>query len=159
MSEEVKDIKQVMLKTIEQWYNIAQQLDKLKADEAALRPAICKFYFLKPDEGTNTRDDVMPNGWLIKMVHKINRTVDEPAMMAFKSPEIKDGVVQNQSKFEAADINADALFKVKYELVTSEYRKLTDEQRKIVDQVLIIKDGMPQLDVTPPSTRAPKNKK
>ena len=52
--------------------------------------------------------------------------------------------------------DANRLFKPKYELVISEYRKLSDEQRKVADQVLIIKDGMPQLDITPPSTRAPK---
>lgn len=134
-----------------EWYTTCEELAKLKAKEALLRPRIYKHFFTNPVEGTNTYE--LPDKYLLKAIRKIDRKVDEASMHAFRAP--IEG--KNTSKFDEANVNADELFKPKYELVISAYRKLTDEQRKIVDQVLIIKDGMPQLDITPPSTRAPKN--
>lgn len=142
-------------KDLADWYLLTEQLSKLKAAEALLRPRIYKHFFPDPVEGTNTY--ILPDKFQLKAVRKIDRKVDEASMFAFRAPEVVEGVTSNSSRFEQADIKADELFKPKYELVTSAYRKLTDEQRKVVDQVLIIKDGSPQLDITPPSTKTPKN--
>lgn len=142
---------QVTETDLAEWYKLTVDLAALKAKEALLRPRIYRHFFPNPVEGTNTF--VLPDKYQLKAVRKIDRKVDEASMFAFKAPQPE----KNISKFEEAEINADELFKTKFELVTSSYRKLSDEQRKIVDQVLIIKDGSPQLDITPPSTRAPKN--
>lgn len=142
-------------KDLADWYVLTEKLSSLKAQEALLRPRIYRHFFPNPVEGTNTY--ILPDKHQLKAVRKIDRKVDEPAMFAFRAPEVVEGVTANATRFEVAGIIAEELFKPKYELVTSAYRNLTDEQRKIVDQVLIIKDGSPQLTITKPSTKAPKN--
>jgi hypothetical protein len=152
------------LSDVAEWFKLTEQLAKLKSKEALLRPRIYKTFFANPQEGTNTY--VLPDKYQLKAIRKIDRKVDEPVMFAFRAPDVVDGVTQNASKFEKHGIKADELFKTKYELVTSEYRKYQKaaetgdeaaiEALKVIDQVLIIKDGMPQLDIAPPSTRAPK---
>jgi hypothetical protein len=146
---EIPDSK-ATVETLALWYKTREELDKLKAKEALLRPVIYKTYFPNPSEGTNTF--VLPDQYQLKAIRKIDRKVDEATMHQFNAP--IEG--KNVSKFEEVEVSSSRLFKPKYELVISEYRKLTEEQLKVVDQVLIIKDGMPQLDITPPSTRAPK---
>jgi hypothetical protein len=152
------------MEDVAEWYKLTEELAKLKSKEALLRPRIYRTFFANPVEGTNTF--VLPDQYCLKAVRKIDRKVDEPVMFAFRAPEVVDGVPTNQSKFEKLGVKADELFKPKYELVTSEYRKYQKaaatgdekaiEALKLIDQVLIIKDGMPQLDIAPPSTRAAK---
>lgn len=142
---------QVTAADLAEWYKLTEDLAALKAKESLLRPRIYRHFFPNPVEGTNTY--ILPDKYQLKAVRKIDRKVDEASMHAFKAPQPD----KNISKFEEVEINADELFKTKFELVTSAYRKLSEDQRKVVDQVLIIKDGSPQLDIIPPSTRAPKN--
>lgn len=134
-----------------EWYKLTEQLSDLKAKETVLRSRIYKYFFTNPVEGTNTY--VLPDKYQLKAVRKVERKVDEAALQVFRQPQ--EG--KNTSKFEEVEVNAGTLFKTKFELVVSEYRKLSDDQKKVVDQVLIIKDGSPQLDITPPSSRTPKN--
>jgi hypothetical protein len=150
-TQEKKD--EVSLETIEQWYDITLKLDELKGQEIALRTTLAKHYFPNATEGTNTRIDVMPNQWLLKLQRKINRTVDEALLRIFSAPTAG----KNQTPFEEQEIDITKLVKWKPEVVISEYRKLSDEQRKFFDQVLVIKDGTPSLEVAKPSSRTPKN--
>lgn len=121
---------------MERWYVVQEQLTKLKNEENLLRQKIFKGMFPAPKEGTNSVD--LADGYVLKGKRVINRTVDEAAFKASIEELAKNGIA------------TDAIVKFKPELVTSEYRTLTDEQRNLFDCVLIIKDGMPGLEIVKP---------
>jgi hypothetical protein len=127
----------VTQKDLEAWYQATQELTRAKANEILLRMRIFKHYFPAPVEGTNTF--VLPDGYELKGVHKINRTV-EPAALVVLAP-----------KFEEAKIVVGDLIEYKPDLKTKEYRTLTDEQRNLFDQALIIKDGTPDVKIVLPA--------
>lgn len=133
------------------WWETQQQLSKLKATEALLRNKIFKHWFPAPVEGTNSLP--LPDGFVAKGVYKINRDVDEAALKLYTSSQVVEGVPAGPSVFEAHQISVDALIRYKPELNIRAYRALTDEQRKIFDQALTIKVGMPDLKISPPSSR------
>lgn len=140
---------------IDAWWRAKQELDRWKGIEALARRRIFNDFFPAAVEGTNTH--ILENGWQLKGNRVINRDVDAGALSVLRQPVEVDGVRQNYNWFEKYSINADKVFRYKPELVLSEYRNLTAEQMMVVDQCLTIKDGMPGLDVKPPSTRKPKN--
>ena len=127
---------QVTQQDMERWYTVQEQLSKLKNEEQLLRQKIFKGMFHDPKEGTNSVD--LADGFVLKGKRVINRTVDEAAFKASIEELAKNGIA------------TDAIVKFKPELVTSEYRTLTDEQRNLFDCVLIIKDGMPGLEIVKP---------
>jgi len=127
----------VTQKDLEEWYRATEELTKAKQKEIILRMRIFKHYFPNPSEGTNTF--ALPDGYEIKGVHKINRTV-EPAALVVLGP-----------KFEEAKISVSSLIKYEPDLVIKEYRTLTDEQRNLFDQALIIKDGTPDVKIVQPA--------
>lgn len=101
-----------------------------------LRKKIFATYFPNPKEGTN--DVPLSDGYVLKAQHKIDRKIDEPAMVALAE------------EFEAAKILVKDLVKFKPELKIAEYRKLGEEQRKVFEKALIIKPGAPQMEVVKP---------
>ena len=121
---------------MERWYVVQNQLTKLKNEEQLLRRKIFEGKFLDPKEGTNSLD--LGDGFVLKGKRVINRTVDEAAFKASLEELAKNGIATDQ------------IVKYKPELVTSEYRTLTEEQRQLFDCVLIIKDGMPGLEIVKP---------
>ncbi len=129
------------------WWETQQQLEKLKSLESTLRMKIYKHWFKDPKEGTN--DHPLGEGFVAKGVRKINRNVDEAALKVFTAAPTEGAV----SMLGMHQIAVDKVIKYKPELVISEYRKLTDEQRLIFDQVLVIKEGMPGLEIAKPSSR------
>ena len=127
---------QVTQQDMERWYTVQEQLSKLKNEEQLLRQKIFKGMFPNPKEGTNNLD--LPDGYVLKGKRTINRTVDEAAFKASIEELAKNGIA------------TDAIVKFKPELVTSTYRELTEEQRNLFDTVLIVKDGMPGLEIVKP---------
>lgn len=121
---------------MERWYIVQEQLSKLKNEEQMLRNKIFKGMFTNPVEGTNTVE--LEDGYALKGKRVINRTVDEAAFKASVEELAKNGIA------------TDRIIKFKPELVVKEYRTLTDEQRNLFDCVLIIKDGMPGLEIVKP---------
>lgn len=121
------------------WYEMDQQLSKLKAQEMLLRMKIFKFYFPTPVEGTNTFS--LPDGYALKGVHGINREIDIAAAKVLAE------------KFVEAKIAVDALIQWKPSLSIKEYRTLTAEQMHLFDQCLTIKPGAPALDIVLPKTK------
>lgn len=119
-----------------EWYRISSELNKLKIAEGLLRMKIFKGKFPTPKEGTNNL--VMPDGYVLKAKHNINRTVEEAAFKASIEELAKHG------------IPTDTIVKFKPELAISVYRELTEEQRTLMDSVLIVKDGMPGLEIVKP---------
>lgn len=122
------------IQLLAQWAQIYQALADLKQKENQLRRSIFGDIFPDPKEGTNTAE--MPKGYKLKGTHKIDRKVDEAALAAVlkQLPEGSD----------------DQLIRRKPELILKPYRALTEEHRNIFDQALIIKPGMPQLEIIPP---------
>ena len=127
---------QVTQQDMERWYTVQEQLSNLKNEEQLLRQKIFKGMFHDPKEGTNSVD--LADGFVLKGKRVINRTVDDAAFKASIEELAKNGIPTDQ------------IVKYKPELVTSEYRKLTAEQINLFDTVLIVKDGMPGLEIVKP---------
>lgn len=126
---------------LDEWSNLTQQLAAIKAKEMLLRMKIFRAKFPNPVEGTNKFP--LAAGWIIKATYPISR---KPLV---------DLLVARAQLMRNLGIPVDALIKSVPELVTGEYRKLSDEQRHIFDQVLEIKPGSPQLEITLPKRATP----
>jgi hypothetical protein len=122
------------------WYNMNEQISKLKGEELKLRNKIYKARFHAPKEGTNSVE--LQDGALLKATRVINRSVDEAALTTL-TPVLR----------ESGKITVEDMFRRKPELIIGAYRKLTDEQRLLLDQVLIIKDGQCQLEIVMPKRK------
>jgi hypothetical protein len=125
---------------INAWYEMQEQLKKLKASEMILRTKIFKAFFPTPKEGTNTAP--LAEGWVIKGTFSIIREIDVGALDAL-------GEV-----FEKAHISKDKLVKYTPSLKKAEYNTLTEEQKKLFDNALIIKPGSPSLEIVLPAKAA-----
>lgn len=127
---------QVTKADLEEWYTLQAELSVIKEKEQTLRMKIFKGMFHDPVEGTNTTD--LADGFVIKGKRVINRTVDEAAFKASIEELASNG------------IPTDEIIRYKPELAVSVYRKLTAEQMHLMDTVLIVKDGMPGLEIMKP---------
>ncbi len=141
----------VTLEDVALWYKIDKKREELVTLEALLRPKIFQGYFKDPTEGVN--NFTLPDEFILKGTRRINRNIDVGVLDAFS----KKGPNNEPSIFQQNKINVNKVFEYKPSLVVSEYRKLTAEELHIVDQALIIKDGMPALEIAKPSTRNRKN--
>lgn len=128
---------QVTQADLSEWYKMAQDLRNLKAKESLLRKKIFGSAFPDPKEGTNNYD--LPDGYVLKGQHVLNRDVDIGALDALKP------------KLREEGMNPDNLIKYKPELKKAEYNKLTEEQKNLFDQCLIIKPGSPSLEIVLPA--------
>lgn len=147
--------------TLTQWFKAKRDLALLKGKEMLLRKLIFGHYFPSPREGTNTV--VLPDSYQLKGGHVINRKIVEESMQALTYRPILNtdpvtGAAQfGPCKLEEAGVNPMQIIKWKPELNLTVYRELTEEQMHLVDQMLLIEEGSPSLDITPPSTRKPRN--
>lgn len=142
------DLTQVTVPTVADiatLYELQEQLAKVKAAEAMLRRRIFDHFFPNPVEGS--KDNKYPlndgTGAILQADHKINRTVLEPELDAYKAA-LKDPGA-NLPK-----LPLNKLIKYKPELVKAEYNKLTEEERRACDTFLNIKPGMPDVSVVIP---------
>ena len=125
---------------LEQWFMLADQLKKIKAEEMVLRQRIFDTYFPAPMEGTNTA--TLPDGFALKGKYTVNREVDIAAFTA------------NRAYFQETGIPMDSMVQFKPSLVLSAYRTLTAEQAQLFDQCLIVKPGSPALEIVQPKKAA-----
>lgn len=121
---------------LQRWFTTKQELSELKVSEILERKDLALFYFPDPREGTNRLP--LGGGYELKLVHGINRKVDEVAYNNVKAAQVKK-----------LKLDMDALFELKPVLKVSEYRKLTDEQKDFVDTLLDSDEGSPQLSIVP----------
>jgi hypothetical protein len=126
-------------------YTMQQELAALKAAEAMLRKRIFEHFFPNPTEGSAENKYPLNDGTgaILQADHKVNRTVLEPELDAYKAAVKEEG-----SNLPKLPINK--LVKWKPELVKAEYNKLTKEEKKVCDTFLNIKPGMPELKVVIP---------
>jgi hypothetical protein len=135
---------------LSQWYQLQEQLKKLKAAEMLLRMKIFKGMIKDPKEGTNTVP--LAEGWVLKGKHVINRDVDQAALAVNTAVD----PATHMSRLSANGIHVEQLIKWKPELITKTYRTLTAEQQQIFDECLIIKEGSPQLEIMLPASEKKK---
>jgi hypothetical protein len=119
---------------LQRWYTTRTELAELKTSEVLERKDLAGYYFPDPREGTNRLD--LGGGFHLKMVHCINRKVDEDAFNAVKVKDIK-----------RLKLPMDELFVMKPTLSVSAYRGLSDEQRAFIDELLESDDGTPQMTI------------
>jgi hypothetical protein len=132
----------VTVEHLKEWYTLKQQLDELKNKEVVLRQFIFNGIFTKPEEGINKFEVADGTGAVLKGTHVINRKVNQEALEALEeSLDKSDNLPQ---------LDLDKLVVWKPEVSIKEYRMLTDEQRNLFDQALVIKPGMPSLEIVIP---------
>ena len=134
--------REVTLEHLKEWYEIKQQLDELKNKEVVMRQFITAGLFPEPTEGTNTHPLNDGTGAVAKMTHVINRKVDEELYDELEKS------LQTDNNLPRLDLTK--LVRWKPEVSIKEYRTLTDEERHLFDQALVIKPGMPGLDIMIP---------
>lgn len=134
---------------LSKWYLLKKQLAEVKTAESLMRSRIAKFFFPTPDEGTNTHPLKDGTGANLKMVHTIDRKVDEGELEALREALAK-AEDNREDNLHGLEFDFSKLIVWKPELKIAEYRKLTDAQREVFDRVLVVKPGMPQLDITIP---------
>lgn len=132
-----------------EWYNLKEQLNKIKTAEMLLRTKIFRGMFKDPKEGTNSVP--LAEGWVLKGKRTINREVDMAALNVNAAVDPATGM----SRLTSNGIHPESLIKWKPELVLANYRTLTEEQQAIFNECLVIKDGSPALEIVLPA----KNKK
>ncbi len=135
--------RKVTLEHLKEWYALKQQLDEIKNKEVVLRQFIFAGMFPNPTEGTNTVPLNDGTGAVAKGTHTINRTVKEDEL-----EELKKSIAVPDNNLPKLDL--DKLVRWKPEVAIKEYRTLTEEEMKLFDQVLVIKPGMPGLDIVIP---------
>lgn len=122
--------------------NFGGKLKEKVKQEQELRKEVVKFWFPDPKEGTNKTE--IGNEWSLKLMHKINRTVDEAAYDA------------TATKLREMGINTDKLTRTTHEVAIAEYRALENlnkEAFKIFEGCLIIKPAAPVLELVPPKEK------
>ena len=138
MEERVVEIPEdvVTINDLVVWDKMRQDLTRIKVAEALLRRRVFKHFFPSPTEGTNKVD--LAAGYVLKGTYEINRDVDEGALQALNESLREKGII------------AENYLRRKPELKVGEYRKLTKDEATLFDQVLIIKPGMPAIEIVPP---------
>ena len=130
------------MKLLEEWRLAKAEADAVKpiiAKEQELRKQVFAAFYPTPKEGTNTLD--LAEGWKLKGVYKLDRKIDEAALPAVTE------------QLREMGVNADTLVKWTPSLKTAVYKELTAEQRAVFDQALIIKPGLPTIELVAPKTK------
>ena len=118
------------------WNDLQKQLASIKEQEATLRSEIFQEVFPAPAEGTNTVD--MPMGWKLKGTYKLNRSFDESALPAILE------------QLRKKKVKMDGIVLYKPSLDTRAYRAMDPEHRHLLEQAMVIKPGMPSLELVAP---------
>jgi hypothetical protein len=135
--------RQVTVDHLKEWYTLKKDMDEMKNKEIVLRQFIFAGLFPNPEEGTNSLPVEDGTGAVVKGVHTINRAVQVELLEELKK-------VQAMPDSNQPKLDLEKLVRWKPEVSIKEYRQLTDEQRLLFDQVLVIKPGMPGLDIVIP---------
>jgi hypothetical protein len=132
---------EVTQEDLNEWSNLTQQLAALKSKEMLLRMKIFRGKFPNPVEGTNKVP--LAAGWIIKATYPISR---KPVL---------DLLIARAQELRENGVPVDSLIKSVPEVIIGEYRKLDDDKRHLFDQILEIKPGSPQLEITLPKRATP----
>ncbi|HWV46984.1 MAG TPA: hypothetical protein VN039_13345 [Nitrospira sp.] len=155
---------------LQEWYKINDALGAMKSKESLLRAAVYREFFVKkdengqdilPEEGTNKFS--LPHDYVLKAQRVINRTVDAAALKQLSHTKaeleykIANGITLSDEEAlqhkVLKGILLEELIKYKPELAIKEYRTLTVDEQRVFDDVLVIRDGSPQLEIVLPKRK------
>jgi len=129
------------LKKLGEWKKIKESIDSLTARELVLRAEIFAECFESPREGVNAID--LPKGYQLKATHRINRSVSQEAFAAWYQRAMSEHEIVSAEQ-------ARALFKPRWELVISQWKKLDPQQILCLAEVVTEKAGLPALEIVEP---------
>lgn len=129
---------------LRRWQEVSTAIAHLKDEEKALRESLFQGSFPSPKEGVNTIE--LPTGEVLKGTHRITRKIDEKLYKENWTKIVKEAAIPSPI--------AQSLIKTKYDLRVGPFKKLDEEQQKLVGNVLIIKPGLPSLELVPAKTNA-----
>lgn len=121
-----------VLAKVKQWQETKQNIADAQAFEMTQRKELAALFVPTPTEGTNK---VAGFGFEVVLKHKINRTLDVPAL---------DSVMPQLAE-EFRVVGTLIQYKPAFDLAA--YKAMPDDQRKIFEQALTIKDGAPDLKI------------
>lgn len=135
------------------WQDASTALENAKVAETQARQEVVKLMFDgKPaPEGTNNFE--LGNGYVLKIVGKINYNLSEsakpktPGMVPWATRTALNELEKtgNEGKFIA-----ERLVKWSPELSLTEYRALAPQYKAIIDKALTTSDGMPSVSIEAP---------
>lgn len=127
-----------MSELIQKWHEAKVNLDHYKDVERKLRDQVVDEYFNGALGNECTLKHDLGEGYSLKCVTKLNRTVDEAGLALYRE------------SFEFEDISEDRLIRKKLELNLREYNALTDQQKLVFDHALVVKPAAPTLELVRP---------
>jgi hypothetical protein len=143
---------------IAEWFRIEKEMKRLKGIEAMLRSRLAAHFFPSPVEGSAENKHPLNDGTgaILQMTHTINRDVDPGALQALIEAQQKAHFGEDGTPLQSNEPKLPLGKLIKYEpkLVKAEYNKLTTEERQLMDTALIVKPGMPALEVKIPKRPA-----
>ena len=131
----MSQIEDNLMHALGQWYKSNMELIEAKRRESVFRFTAFNLFFPNAKEGTTTYPIDLAMNVKLKGVRKINRSVDEAALIA------------NTKMLRDNGIIVERVFKMKPVLSKSNYNKLTDHQKALVDNCLKISEGAASLEV------------
>jgi len=131
---------------IQEWIQLKQKLDSVKAFEMELRKEITDYVFGDRATAVESFYEKMNlgNGYGLKATQKLNYKLDEQDRIVV--------VIDKLTELGKAE-TASNVFKWKVELSESAYKKLDPEAKALVDEVLSIKIGSPVLEFIEPKAK------
>lgn len=121
------------MEELKEWYEVNEELKKLRVREILLRDKMFKGFFKNPYEGVNTIP--LHDDWVLKADYKFYRSIDGAAFLALREDFVNSG------------IDVDKVVRVKVELALKSYNALSPEKKQLFDQVVTTKPGTPALGI------------
>ena len=125
------------MQKVERWYQVSEQLGKLKVEELALRKEIFAEAFPNPVEGSKENKLPLAAGWILQGDHKINRKVDEAVVATLQAGDNTRGLV-------------DTCFEWKPKLKLAAFKALDGEDLNLLADAVTETPGTPSLKVVLP---------
>ena len=131
-------------KLLADWRLWKDSLAIAKEKELELRKQVQKMFFPTPEKGTQRVG--LPNGYKLKLVHKINYTLGNNDLVNKALDEMS--AVGNEGTFIA-----ERLVSWKPSLSVREYDALNPQYKAIINKVLTTSDGAPTLEIEEPKAK------
>lgn len=144
MAKPSKFVPDELLEELGSWADIKDKLAALRKQEVAMRLSLVERLIAVNERTEGTHTFSLPNNYKLKVGLKLSRDIDV-AMLDNLRLALKE-----------LGIPVDSLIRMKPELSKRDYNELTAEQQNLFDQILIIKDGLPDLSIEAPKPKTEK---
>lgn len=126
-----------LLEAVSAWHQAQQTLKDATVRERELRDIVTNLATNGVFKAGTTNVE-LPDGWKLKVVQKLNQTVDATVF----------GIVRE--RLLEAGVMVDRLVTWKPSLSASEYKHLSDDQKAVADEMITSKPGAPTVELVPP---------